>query len=282
MLPRPRPRRSSNLKHRARRSANRIPRRDSEAKVRGITRYAADLPVPGLLHARLVLAHEAHARIVSIETDEARRAPGVAGVLTAADLPIVATGPGRGNQPLAREEVVYAGQPIAIVVADSEAAAADAADLVWAELESLTPVLDLETAIRPGAPRARISVADQGDGSDIADAHAAVSAGAAGEEEQLSDNVLGSARLSRRRRSDRAGGQPRRGERTLPHPVDLPGVPRDPDRHGLARPGGRAGHQRIDSGAVRHPRRPGRAVRLGRRPHTRSRRAARAADSAGS
>ncbi len=173
-----------------------IPRRDSEAKVRGATRYAGDLPVHGLLHARLVLAHEAHARIVSIEVEEARRARGVAAVMTAADLPITATGPGRGKQPLAREEVLYAGQPIAIVIAETEAAAVDAAELVWAELEPLTPVLDLEAAIRPGAPRARVSTADQGDGSDIADAHASVSAGTTGEEDQLSDNVLGSARLA--------------------------------------------------------------------------------------
>src|SRR5947209_7702971 len=99
-----------------------MPRRDSEPKVRGATRYAADVPIPGLLHARLVLAFEAHARIVSIDTDEARASPGVVAVLTADDLTIAATGPGRSRQPLAREEVVYAGQPIAIVVADSETA----------------------------------------------------------------------------------------------------------------------------------------------------------------
>ena len=101
------------------------PRRDSEPKVRGTTRFAADLPVHGLLHARLVLAHEAHAMITSIATDAARALPGVVAVLTAADLPIVATGPGRLYEPLAREEVVYAGQPVAIVVAETEALAAD-------------------------------------------------------------------------------------------------------------------------------------------------------------
>jgi CO/xanthine dehydrogenase Mo-binding subunit len=174
----------------------RIPRRDSEQKVRGLTSYAADVPVPGLLHARLVLAHAAHGRISSIETDEAKRAPGVVAVLTAADLPIAATGPGRANQPLAREEVVYAGQPIAIVIARSEAQAADAAELVWADLEPLEPVLDLEAAIQPGAARARVAAADQGAGSDVADAHASVSAGATAEEGELSENVLGSARLA--------------------------------------------------------------------------------------
>ena len=65
------------------------------AKVRGATRYAADLEVPGLLHARLVLAADAHARIASIDAAAALEVPGVVAVLTAADLPIAAGGPGR-------------------------------------------------------------------------------------------------------------------------------------------------------------------------------------------
>ena len=68
------------------------PRPDAPAKVRGATRYAADRPVPGLLHARLVLATHAHARIRGIDADAARELPGVVAVLTAADLPIKATG----------------------------------------------------------------------------------------------------------------------------------------------------------------------------------------------
>src|SRR5437868_14776064 len=99
------------------------PRRDSEPKVRGTTRFAADLPVAGLLHGRLVLAHEAHAMISAIRTDIASAGPGVVAVLTASDLPIMGSGPGRLYEPLAREEVVYAGQPVAIVVALTEAAA---------------------------------------------------------------------------------------------------------------------------------------------------------------
>jgi len=115
------------------------PRRDSEPKVRGTTRFAADIPVPGLLHARLVLAHEAHATIKAIQTDAAAALPGVVAVLTARDLPIVGSGPGRLYEPLAREEVVYAGQPVAIVVAESEALAEDGGELVEVELESLEP-----------------------------------------------------------------------------------------------------------------------------------------------
>ena len=53
------------------------PRRDSEPKVRGQTRFAADLPVNGLLHARLVLSHEAHALIDGIDAKAAAQTPGV-------------------------------------------------------------------------------------------------------------------------------------------------------------------------------------------------------------
>ncbi|HWE09236.1 MAG TPA: xanthine dehydrogenase family protein molybdopterin-binding subunit [Solirubrobacteraceae bacterium] len=171
------------------------PRRDSEPKVRGTTRFAGDGPVPGLLHARLVLAHEAHARIRGIDTETALQLPGVVAVLTAADLPIVASGKGRMYEPLAREEVVYAGQPVGLVVAESEAMAEDAAQMVGVDLDPLAPVLDVEAAAAPGAPRARISVAAAGEGSDISDAHASVSAGGI-EGEDLSDNVLGTARLA--------------------------------------------------------------------------------------
>jgi CO/xanthine dehydrogenase Mo-binding subunit len=171
------------------------PRRDSEPKVRGTTRFAGDPPVPGLLHARLVLAHEAHAMIAGINAEEASALPGVVAVLTAADLPIVATGKGRLYEPLARQEVVYAGQPVALVVAETEAQAEDAAGLVDVELEPLEPVVDLEAAARPGAPRARVIEAEAQEGSDIGDAHAAVAA-AGLEGEDLSDNVLGTARLA--------------------------------------------------------------------------------------
>ncbi len=171
-----------------------VPRRDSEPKVRGTVRFAADAPVMGLLHARLVLAHEAHATISGIQTDAATAIPGVVAVLTAADLPLVGTGPGRLNEPLAREEVVYAGQPVALVIAESEALALDGAQLVEVELEPLEPVLDLEAAARPGAPPARVNSRAEGAESDLGDAHASVSAGGIVDEE-LSENVLDTAKL---------------------------------------------------------------------------------------
>ena len=176
------------------------PRRDSEPKVRGQTRFAADLPIPGLLHARLVLSHEAHALITAISTDAAQATPGVVAVLTAHDLPIKASGTGRMYEPLAKTEVLYAGQPVALVVAESEAAAEDGAERVEVELEPLTPVLDLEAATQPGAPLAKtttdeIDETDETDdaGSDLTDAHASVAA--AELEETYSDNVKATASL---------------------------------------------------------------------------------------
>jgi CO/xanthine dehydrogenase Mo-binding subunit len=91
--------------------------------------------------------------------------------------------------------VVYAGQPVALVVAETEAQAEDAAGLVDVQLEPLEPVVDLEAAARPEAPRARMIEAAPDEGSDIADAHAAVAA-AGLEGEKLSENVLGTARLA--------------------------------------------------------------------------------------
>jgi CO/xanthine dehydrogenase Mo-binding subunit len=142
------------------------------------------------------MSHEAHAKVASISVEDALAMPGVIAVLTAADLPLATSGPGRLYEPLAREEVVYAGQPVALVVAESEAQAEDAAELVDVELEPLETVIDLEAAAKPGSPRARVTVAADGDGSDLGDAHASVAAGGVGDEEELSENVLDSARLT--------------------------------------------------------------------------------------
>ena len=171
-------------------------RLDGEQKVRGATRYAADLPVSGLLHARLVLAGEAHARITGIDATAARAVPGVVAVLTAADLPIAAGAPGRAGEPLAREEVVFAGQPVALVVAETEAAATDGVDEVVVDLEPLPAVLDLEAAMAPGAPPVRVQE-QRREGHDLGGAHASVDAGDDEEPaEDLSENVDGRQRMA--------------------------------------------------------------------------------------
>jgi CO/xanthine dehydrogenase Mo-binding subunit len=175
---------------------------DGESKVRGVTRFVADLPVHGLLHARLVLAAEAHGRITRIDADGALRVPGVVAVLTADDLPIVEGAGGRAGQPLARSEIVFSGQPVAMVVAETEAAASDGVDEVVVEVDPLPAVLDLEGAMAPEAPLARVDV-PSGEGADVGAAHADAGGGDdALDDEELSDNVLDRARMA----SGDAGG----------------------------------------------------------------------------
>ncbi|HSL98177.1 MAG TPA: xanthine dehydrogenase family protein molybdopterin-binding subunit [Candidatus Deferrimicrobiaceae bacterium] len=171
-------------------------RPDAPEKVRGAIRYGADRPIPGLLHARLVLAGRAHARIRGLDAAEALAIPGVVAVLTAADLAI-APGADRMTMPLARDEVIFAGQPVALVVAESAAAAADAVELVLVDLEPLPVVLDPEAAMRPDAPLVRTDAAVDGPSLDAQD-HAAVGgdAGAEMPDERLSTNVVGRVRYA--------------------------------------------------------------------------------------
>ena len=79
-----------------------VPRLDGREKATGATRYAGDLRLPGMLHARLVLSPHAHARIVAIDSGAAAAQPGVVGVFTGHDLPLVKADPtDRGRCPLA-------------------------------------------------------------------------------------------------------------------------------------------------------------------------------------
>jgi CO/xanthine dehydrogenase Mo-binding subunit len=170
------------------------PRVDAPEKVTGATRFAADGFVHGLLHARLVLSTEPHALIRGVEKDAALAGPGVVAVLTANDLPTASTSNDRAAEPLAREEVVWAGQPVAIVVAESEAAAEDAIEAVVVEYEPLEAVVDLEQAMQPEAPLARIASEEEA-GGDLAAVHTSADRGEeAADEEQLSGNVLGTIR----------------------------------------------------------------------------------------
>ncbi len=134
-----------------------------------------------------MLSPEAHARILSIDGSAALEVPGVRAVLTADDLGVVG-GSGRKAEPLARTEVVFAGQPVALVVADSEAAAEDGAELVFVEYEPLPAVVDLEQAILPGAALARIE--RSADEADVA-MHGEAGAGEDDEgTERVSANVI--------------------------------------------------------------------------------------------
>jgi len=125
-------------------------RQEGAEKVRGVTRFTADLELPGLLHVRLVLAHAASARIARVDTSAARSAPGVVDVISGADLPhMESPGP---ELPLAIGRVFFAGQPVAAVVAETEAQAADAAQLVEVELEETAAVVEPARAMSDASP----------------------------------------------------------------------------------------------------------------------------------
>ncbi len=181
-----------------------IPRVDGRPKVTGRARFAADIGARGLLHARPVLALPAHALIERIDASAALAVPGVIAVLTAADLPIVSDGTDRLHEPLARREILWAGQPVALVVAETPEAAADAAALVLVETTLLEPVLDLDRAVVPGAARARLERATEEAGATGESQHAAVGGGAEEftPDEPVSENVVA---RSGYRRGDAAG-----------------------------------------------------------------------------
>ncbi len=165
------------------------PRLDAPEKVTGRTRYAADGYIHGLLHARLVLSTEPHALIERINGADALEIPGVVAVLTAAELPTATQGTDRTAEPLAREEVIFAGQPVAMVVAETEAAAQDGVEAVFVDYEPLEAVVDVEAAMEPGNCLAR-RVEEATEGGDLESIHAGASGGEHDHDEQLSGNVL--------------------------------------------------------------------------------------------
>jgi CO/xanthine dehydrogenase Mo-binding subunit len=122
-------------------------------KVSGYSRYTADLKLPGMLYAHLVLSPYAHAKILSVDKSEAEAVPGVVAVLTAEDLitrdRVIAS---RNSAILAKGAAMWCGQPVVAVVAESPAIAQDAAELVFVDYEPLEAIIDMEEAIKPDAP----------------------------------------------------------------------------------------------------------------------------------
>src|SRR6266567_2651685 len=150
-------------------------RQDAPDKLTGRARYAGDVSVAGMLHARLVLTPYAHARIVSIDTSAAEAVPGVQAVYTGETLAMAKRdSSSRTQSPLAQKEALWCGHPVAIVLAETEAAAEDGAAAVDVEYEVLPAVMDPVTAMQPAALLARVQEKDTT--SEIAGggAHAAV------------------------------------------------------------------------------------------------------------
>ncbi len=142
----------------------RIQRRvEDAALLAGRGQYVDDVAPPGVLHGFVVRSQVAHGVITGLDAAAARAAPGVAGVFTADDMRDVGPLPGpRGLDdmdglafPLLRalgDRVRWVGEPVALVVADTAAMAADAAELVAVDYEVLPAVTEPEAAARPSAP----------------------------------------------------------------------------------------------------------------------------------
>jgi CO/xanthine dehydrogenase Mo-binding subunit len=132
-------------------------------KVTGRTTYTADVHLPGMLHVKLLCSPHAHARIRRMDTTRAAAVDGVEAVVTAADLPALdpkKVASNRAYSLLAAEEVVFAGQPVAAVVARDPTAAEEALGVIEVEYEELPAVLDPLEALKEDSPLARSPLSD--------------------------------------------------------------------------------------------------------------------------
>ncbi len=129
-------------------------RADALDKATGRARYAADLAVDGMLHARALRSPHEHAEILRIDTERAGRLPGVEAIFTARDVPGENSyGRKLKDQPvLAAARVRQVGDPVALVVASSPEAAAAALGLIDVEYRLLPVVLTPDEALADGAP----------------------------------------------------------------------------------------------------------------------------------
>jgi aerobic carbon-monoxide dehydrogenase large subunit len=168
-------------------------RKEDRRLITGRTRWTDNLAVPGMQHIAMVRSPVAHARITSIDVEEASRATGVVLVLTGQDLadeqgslpnawPITDDQKAPPHPAMAVDRVAFAGEIVAAIIARSAAEARDAAELVDVEYDELPVVLDLEAAAQEGATLAHPDLgtnvsatwvfdsAEAGSGSDVDDA----------------------------------------------------------------------------------------------------------------
>jgi carbon-monoxide dehydrogenase large subunit len=148
-----------------------LTRREDPPLLTGQGRYVDDTEPKGTLHAFVVRSPLAHARITGIDVEEAREAPGVVAVYTAHDLAAQGVGPLPGAEGLppgaqnpthpvlASEKALWAGQPVAVVIADTKERAADAAELVVIDYDDLprATLRDCTTTPTPTSPSAGAS-----------------------------------------------------------------------------------------------------------------------------
>jgi CO/xanthine dehydrogenase Mo-binding subunit len=130
-----------------------VPRLEGAEKVSGKMRYAADLPFPAALSARILRSPLPHARIISIDDSKAQKLRGVRAIIFGADIGPVFVGLRMKDMPLlATDRVRYVGEPVAAVAADDEDIAEEALSLIDIKYEELPYVTDPVKALEPGAP----------------------------------------------------------------------------------------------------------------------------------
>ena len=196
-----------------------VPRVEDPMLLRGHGRYTDDVSLPGQAYAVMVRSRHGHGVIRAINTDAARKMPGVLAVYTSADLE--GYGPLKCNMPLksrdgsplkkprrgalAKDKVRYVGDPVACVIAETVFAAKDAAEAVEIDIDPLTAVVTPGEAAREGAPL-------------------------------LYDDVPGNIPLDFHF-GDTAGGRCRLRGRCACHALEPPQQPRGGERDGAARRG---------------------------------------------
>ena len=139
-----------------------IKRREDPRFITGKGNYTDDLKLPGLTHAFFVRSPHANAKIRKIDTAKASKAPGVVAIFTGKDmtgvnslpcgwlLPELKIPP---HMPLATDAAHYVGDPVAIVIAESQSAASDAAEMVVVDWDVQPSVTDTEKAAGKGSPQ---------------------------------------------------------------------------------------------------------------------------------
>jgi carbon-monoxide dehydrogenase large subunit len=142
-----------------------VKRNEDRKLLTGQALFIDDVELPGLLHAAFLRSQVAHAKIRGIDVSEVLKRPGVVAAYTAEDLggywrpgPLLVSPPPipgivfneRTHVPLAKEVIRCAGEPLAIVVAESRYIAEDALDDIVVDLEMLPAVVDLEKALKTG------------------------------------------------------------------------------------------------------------------------------------
>jgi carbon-monoxide dehydrogenase large subunit len=136
-----------------------VPRKEDLALLTGTARFIDDIKLPGMVYAKILRSEVAHARIRSVATAAARDMPGVLGVLCGADLVGKVKPWGDLMQdllvgdhtPFAVDKVLYEGQELAAVAAETKYQALDALEVIEVDLEELPPYVDPEEAISPDA-----------------------------------------------------------------------------------------------------------------------------------